>query len=96
LDLPERSTVKVSWAERRDTEPCCDYLSLEWSSDGFVWHSANAAAGQNPDFPNFTSTSATFVAPKGQLLLRFRLTSDQLVSSPPYTGVAIDDVLIER
>lgn len=94
--LPARSTVKVSWAERRDTEECCDYLSVEWSSDGHVWHSAAAVAGKNPDFPNFTAVNSTFVAPAGDLFVRFRLTSDALVSSPAYTGVAVDTILLER
>jgi photosystem II stability/assembly factor-like uncharacterized protein len=96
LSLPDRSNVKVSWAERRDTEECCDYLSLEWSSDGYVWHSAYAVAGQNADYPNFTPVHSQFVAPKGDLYLRFRLTADALVSAPAYNGVAVDQILIER
>jgi hypothetical protein len=48
------------------------------------------------DYPDFTQMSASFVAPAGSLLIRFQLASDQLVSSPPYEGVAIDDVLVQR
>jgi photosystem II stability/assembly factor-like uncharacterized protein len=96
IDLPDRSSVKVSWFERRDTEDCCDYLSVEWSSDLHVWHSATAAAGKNADFPLFSPNETKFVAPKGPLYIRFRLTSDALVSSPAYTGVAVDQILIER
>lgn len=96
MTLPERSTVKVSWFERRDTEECCDYLSVEWSSDTHVWHSATAAAGKNADFPLFSPAETKFVAPAGPLYIRFRLTSDALVSSPAYSGVAVDQIKIER
>jgi hypothetical protein len=94
--LPERSKVKVSWAESYNTEECCDFLSLEWSSDGFLWHNTTGNAGMNADYPNFTPASASFVAPAGPLYIRFRLTSDALVSSPPFEGAAVDDVKIER
>lgn len=90
------STVRVSWFVRQDTEDCCDYLSLDWSSDGYVWHNAYSNAEQNPDFPNFSPVTAEFAAAPGKLFIRFRLTSDQLVSSPPYTGVAVDDVVVKR
>ncbi|MEA2447928.1 MAG: hypothetical protein QOK47_1565, partial [Actinomycetota bacterium] len=96
IELPERSSVKVSWFELRDTEECCDFMSMEWSSDGHVWHSEYAVAGQNPDFPNFSPAEAKFVADKGDLYIRFRLTADALVSAPAYQGVSIDQVLIER
>jgi hypothetical protein len=96
MAMPSRSLVKVQWDERRDTEPCCDFMTLDWSSDGHVWHSARAIDGQNPDWPLFTTVSTQFVVPAGSLYLRFRLTSDTLVSSPPYTGVAIDNVVVKR
>ena len=96
LTVPARSLVKVQWDERRDTEPCCDFMTLDWSSDGHLWHPARAIDGQNPDFPSFTTVSISFVVPKGSLFLRFRMNSDSLVSSPPYTGVAIDNVIIKR
>ena len=96
MALPDRSLVKVTWDERRDTEPCCDAMALQWSSDGKVWNTAYSALGQNSDFPNFTTVNQTFVAPAGDLYLRFTLTSDQLVATPPYTGVAVDNVKVER
>lgn len=96
MTVPAPSTIKVSWWERRDTEPCCDFVSMEWSSDGKVWKQPLAVDGQNPDFPSFSNVSVTFVAPKGKLYVRFRITSDEYVSSPLYTGVAIDDVKVER
>ncbi|MGZ4188236.1 MAG: hypothetical protein ACXVD2_00170 [Actinomycetota bacterium] len=96
MTVAARSLVKVQWDERRDTEPCCDFLTLDWSSDGYVWHSARAIDGQNPDWPLFTTVSTQFVVPAGSLYLRFRMNSDQLVSSPPYSGVAIDNVIVKR
>lgn len=96
VKLPARSTIKVSWWYVENTEPCCDGFGMDWSSDGHVWHQVKTQAGQNPDFPNYTQDSASFVAPAGSLYLRYRLTSDQLVSAPAYTGVMLDDVLIRR
>ncbi|MGB8649082.1 MAG: hypothetical protein WCD35_00330 [Mycobacteriales bacterium] len=96
LKLPARSTVQVSWWKTQDTEPCCDGLTLDWSSDGYVWHTVSTKTDQNKDYPNFSPDSVRFVAPAGTLLLRFRVTSDSLVSSPPYTGVRLDDIEIRR
>jgi hypothetical protein len=98
MTLPADSSVTVSWWQHLNTEDGFDYVALQWSSDGTAWHAIDGAAftGMNPDFPNFTQTSVSFVAPAGPLHLRFQLASDQLVSAPAYTGVAIDDVLIQR
>ncbi len=94
--LPARSTVEVSWWERRDTESCCDFVAMEWSNDGKNWNQAASVAGQNGAFPDFSPSKARFVAAAGKLFVRFRLTSDSLLSSPPYTGIAVDDVQIKR
>lgn len=94
--LPARSAVQVSWSERVDTEPGFDFFAFEWSSDGRRWNQVRAVAGQNAAFPNFSGASAKFVAPAGKLFIRWRLTSDTLLSSPPYTGVAIDNIEIRR
>lgn len=94
--LPASSTVQVSWSQRSDTEPCCDFITLFWSSDGKVWRTVRSSAGQNPDFPNFTTMSARFAAPKGSLYVKFGLASDSLVASPAYSGVAIDNVAVSR
>jgi hypothetical protein len=96
MKVPQKSLIKLQWDERRDTEPCCDALSVDWTVDGKVWHTTRAIPGQNPDFPNYTTVSVQFVVPAGNLVIRFRMTSDDLVSSPPYTGVAIDNVIIKR
>jgi hypothetical protein len=96
LTLPHDSHVKVSWWDMRRTEDCCDFLAMDWSSDGHVWHNAYAQAGQNADYPSFSQESAQFVAPQGGLYIRFRLTADQLVSAPAYPGVALDDIQVQR
>ncbi|MFY9588914.1 MAG: hypothetical protein WAT66_15840 [Actinomycetota bacterium] len=96
MTVPARSLVKVQWDERLDTEDGFDYLLLDWSSDGKIWHTAFADTGKNAGFPGFETLTAQFVAPAGSLFVRFRLTSDQLVSSPPYTGAAVDNVMISR
>jgi hypothetical protein len=96
VNVPAKSTVEVSWWERLDTESCCDFMAFEWSSDGKNWNQARSLAGQNPGFPDFSPVKARFVAPAGKLYVRWRLTSDSLLSTPPYTGMAIDDVVIRR
>jgi hypothetical protein len=98
MTLPAESSVSVTWWQHLNLEEGFDYVSVQWSSDGLAWHAIEGAAftGLNPDYPDFTQMSASFVAPAGSLLIRFQLASDQLVSSPPYEGVAIDDVLVQR
>jgi hypothetical protein len=49
-----------------------------------------------PELPGLHPDVTSFVAPAGSLFIRFQLASDQLVSSPPYEGVALDDVLVQR
>jgi len=96
MNVPARSTIQASWYERHDTEACCDYFSFEWSSDNKNWHQARSIAGQNPTFPGFSKMSARFVVPQGRLWIRWRMTSDSGLSTPPYTGIAIDDVEVRR
>jgi hypothetical protein len=97
LTLPKDSNVQVSWWKLQHTEGCCDPLALDWSSDGFVWHNVSAKPHDLTESPEgFIQDTASFVAPKGKLYLRFRLISDQLVSSPGYTGVILDDVEVRR
>jgi hypothetical protein len=94
--LPNDSNVKVSWWDMRRTEDCCDFMAVDWSNDGHVWHNVWAQAGENKDYPDFSQQSAQFVAPQGDLYVRFRLTADQLVSAPAYPGVAVDDIQVQR
>ena len=88
-------TAELSWFERRDTEGGYDFMAIDWSSDGKLWNAVAAIDGQNEAFPDFSEYKLKFWAPKGSLYVRYRFASDQLVSSPPYTGIAIDDVTLK-
>ena len=50
----------------------------------------------NPSFPLFDSEKVAFKAPAGPVYVRFRFFADDLIGTPPYTGVAVDNVAIER
>jgi hypothetical protein len=92
LRLPYDANVKVSWWKAQNTEDCCDGLSLDWSSDGKIWHTVSTKTAADAQFPTFTADKVSFVAPAGSIYLRFRVTSDALLASPPYLGVMLDDV----
>ena len=83
----------VTFNRRQNTEDCCDFLAVEWSSDGALWNGIGAWDAVNPSYPVFDEESIEFAAPAGALFVRFRLTSDQLVNGE---GAYVDDVLIER
>jgi hypothetical protein len=102
--------VFVDFMNRRDIEPGFDFLNVEWSSDGVSWSAVpwvwSAATnswrddlvfdGRNAGHPGFTLEQVAFKPPAGTLFVRFRFTSDQLISSPPFEGVYVDNVLIRR
>jgi len=99
MTLATDSNIKVSWWKMQHTEGCCDPLAVDWSSDGHVWHNISVKANdltEDPTAVGFMQDSAKFVAPKGPLFLRFRMTSDALVSAPAYLGVFLDDVEIRH
>jgi hypothetical protein len=93
MKLADRSKVKLTWAERTNTEDGFDYLSVQWSSDSYSWNQVTAHSGINAEYPLFTPREASFIAPKGALYIRFRMTSDQLVNGE---GVNVDNVLVQR
>lgn len=101
----------VDFASRRDSEPGFDYLFVDWSCDGGgtwstvpwawdaaagAWSNATSYTGQNPSFPLFDHEKAAFKAPAGPVNVRFRFVADDLVGTPPYTGVAVDNVTIGK
>jgi hypothetical protein len=102
--------VFVDFRNRRDTEPGFDFLNVEYSTDGqnftaakWIWDPATNAwsdqlsfDGQNPGFPAFDLEKVAFKVPAGPLQVRFRFSADQLISSPLFTGVHVDDVSIGR
>ena len=91
FDFPGGS-VKLSWTQKVNTEDGFDFLTVEWSSDGETYHGLGGFSGMNADYPLFTKQEKTFVAPKGKLIIRFRLSSDQLVNGE---GAAVDNVKID-
>jgi hypothetical protein len=100
----------VDFRNKRDTEPGFDFLTVEWSTDGTNWRAAKwiwdtgagawsdqlAFDGQNAGYPAFALEKVAFKAPAGPLQIRFRFSADQLISTPLYTGVHVDDVAIGR
>jgi hypothetical protein len=100
----------LDFASRVDTEPGFDYLFVDWSCDGGSWTSApwvwdpaaggwsatRALTGQNAGFPLYDTEKVAFEAPAGPVWIRFRFAADDLIGSPPYTGVAVDDVIVKR
>ena len=100
----------VDFRNKRDTEPGFDFLTVEYSTDGTNWSSAKwiwdtvtgdwsdqlAFDAQNAGYPAFAAEKVAFKAPAGPLQIRFRFSGDQLISSPLYTGVHVDDVAIGR
>jgi photosystem II stability/assembly factor-like uncharacterized protein len=93
LRLAKDSTILLSWWKAQRTEDCCDGLAVDWSSDGHIWH--NVSSKTTGSFPTFEQDkSKKFAAPAGDFYVRFRLTSDALISAPAYLGVMVDDVEI--
>ena len=88
--------VFVTWSNTRDTEPGFDVMTVEWSPDNARWNVAGVFTGKNANHPSHTLERVGFDAPAGPLFVRFRMISDQLLSSPLYLGVSIDDVVIGR
>ena len=109
IDQPGGWTF-VDFRNKRDTEPGFDFLTVEWSTDGtnwraakWIWDAANGAwsdqlafDAQNAGYPAFALEKVAFKAPAGPLQVRFRFSADQLISTPLYTGVHVDDVAIGR
>ena len=89
----EGGSVKLSWSARYNTEDCCDFFTVQWSSDGESFTSIYGKAGLNPSYPAFDRDEVEFVAPAGQVYIRFVMSSDALVNGE---GVFVDDVLLEK
>jgi hypothetical protein len=102
--------VYVGFNLQTNTEPGFDFVNVDWSTDGTNWNAATwawdassstwrndkAFTGMNDSYPSFDAQRVAFNAPAGPLYVRFRLSSDELMSSPLYTGAAVDDVTIAR
>ena len=88
-------TAGVEFWLARDTEETFDFLHVEYSDDnGANWTRAASFDGRNEHYPNFDFENVQFThpSPGGNLRIRFRFRSDQLVSFPEYQGVSLDKV----
>ncbi len=92
IDQPG-GTIRVDWSMAYNTEECCDFVVVEWSGADGAGGTLLGVAGGNDSFPNFDRYQAEFVAPPGPITLRFRLSSDQLVTQ---VGAAVDNVQVQR
>lgn len=89
--------VGVEFQVAHDTEPTFDFLYVEYSSNGgSSWTTAAAFDGQSAGYPAYTPRDVRFNHPNpgGALQIRFRFTSDELISSPAYLGVSVDQVKV--
>ena len=89
LRLPDRPVLD----ERDDLDGRKRWI---WDPVTNDWSDQLAFDGQNAGYPAFAAEKVAFNAPAGSLQIRFRFASDQLISSPLYTGVHVDDVAIGR
>lgn len=97
----EGGELTVDFAIAHDVEPAdgediFDHVAFEWSVDEGDWTVEAQYPGQNEGYPEFIEESITFEPPAGELLIRFRLHSDDLFSSVTegYEGAFVDNVTI--
>lgn len=97
----EGGELTVDFAIAHDVEPAgdetiFDHVAVEWSVDEGDWTVEAQYAGQNEGYPEFIEESITIEPPAGELLIRFRLHSDELLSSVEegYEGAFVDNVTI--
>lgn len=71
-----------------------DGLYVEYSPDGgTTWNTFATYKGQSPNYPAFQpKQTGTFPVPPGGALVRFKVLSDDNVSTPPFQGAALDRV----
>ncbi len=86
-------TVRLTFSEKYNTEECCDFFVVEWSSDGQIFSGLKGIDGLNPSYPAFDQAVLEFVAPPGDVYVRFKVSADQLVNGE---GAYVDNVKLER
>jgi uncharacterized repeat protein (TIGR01451 family) len=71
-----------------------DGLQVQFSTDGGKsWKSAAIFQGTSAGYPNYIPHTVTFPnATAGKIRVRFDVTSDDNISSPPYEGASVDKV----
>jgi hypothetical protein len=82
----------VEFAMALDTEETFDFLRVDYSSNGGqTWTEAGHFDGNN-GYPAYSPAEVRFLNPGVPTLVRFRFTSDELLSSPVFQGASIDRV----
>jgi hypothetical protein len=88
-------TAEVAFWMAHDLEPTFDFVHVEHSNDGgATWKTAESIDDINEHYPDFDLKVVQFSnpVPGGQLQIRFRFVSDELISSPAHLGVDLDKV----
>ncbi|MBW3665694.1 MAG: cell wall-binding repeat-containing protein, partial [Actinobacteria bacterium] len=85
--------VKLQWSQRTNSEEGFDFLNVEWSVGGELYHGLVGFSGMNESYPQFDPHEIAFEAPPGDLYIRFRFSSDQLVNQE---GVYVDNVVVSN
>ena len=82
----------VEFAMALDSEETFDFLRVDYSSNGGqTWTEAGRFDGLN-GYPAYSPAEVRFLNPGVPTLVRFRFTSDELLSSPLFQGASIDRV----
>ena len=89
----EGGALQFDASVRWNTEECCDFFSAEWSSDGENYNPLFNYDALNPSYPAYDTETHTFVAPPGEIFIRFKMSSDQLVSGE---GAYVESVTLTK
>jgi hypothetical protein len=87
---------------KTDIEDGFDFVHAEWSADGSNWLPVARFTGRSEGYPAWTKVTLGFDSPGGNVLVRFRFTSDQLCSGTTpacgglFTGARVDEVVVGR
>jgi minor extracellular serine protease Vpr len=92
ISVPESSEASISFWSYEDTEPEFDFGYVEASSDGgSTWVTLLRIDGQSD---GWVQRHANVRGMSGNVLIRFRYTTDELISAPFFTGWFVDDIVI--
>ncbi|HUP33054.1 MAG TPA: S8 family serine peptidase [Gaiellaceae bacterium] len=92
VSVPAGSEATLSFASYEDTEPTFDFGYVEASDDGGVsWVTLLRIDGWSG---GWIERHVDLTGLSGDVLVRFRYVTDQLVSAPLYLGWWVDDVAI--
>jgi hypothetical protein len=85
---------------KSDVEEGFDYVNVEWTSDGALWHPVARFTGRNASYPDWSLVTLGFESPGGEVRVRFRFSSDQLCSAADQlcsvTGARVDEVVVGK